>query len=72
MTCCPQGLTDAGETGARDIFGERGQTMRMGCILTGLMEFALQILLGDLHIEQINSCRFALLCAVKRYVESPE
>jgi hypothetical protein len=26
--------------------------MRMGCILTGLLEFALQILLGDFHIPQ--------------------
>jgi hypothetical protein len=26
--------------------------MRMGCILTRLMEFALQILLGDFHLPQ--------------------
>ena len=26
--------------------------MRLGCILTGLMEFTLQILLGDFHIPQ--------------------
>ena len=31
---------------------KRGQTMRMGDILAGLMEFALQILLSDLHISQ--------------------
>jgi hypothetical protein len=26
--------------------------MRMNCILTGLMEFALQVLLGDLQVSQ--------------------
>jgi hypothetical protein len=49
MACCSQRVTNAGETSARDFFGEceRGQTMQMGDILTGLMEFVLQILLGD-------------------------
>ena len=43
-----------GETGAWHVFGEceRGQTMRMSCILTGLVEFALQVLLSDFHVEQ--------------------
>ena len=54
MTCCLQCLTNAGEASARHVFGEceRRHTMRMGCILTGLMEFALQILLRDFHIAQ--------------------
>jgi hypothetical protein len=54
MACGLECLTDTGETSAGDFFGEceRGQTMRMGCILTGLLEFALQILLGDFHIPQ--------------------
>ena len=28
--------------------------MRMGSVLAGLMEFALQILLGDLHVPQAH------------------
>jgi len=54
MTCGLQCLTDAGETGAWHVFGEceRGQTMRMSCILTGLVEFALQVLLSDFHVAQ--------------------
>ncbi len=74
MTCCSQRLTNAGETGARRIFGEcqRGQTMRMSGILASLMKFALQILLGDFHIAQMCCRTFALLCAVGRYVESSQ
>src|SRR5260370_30835993 len=51
-----QSLTDAGESSARRIFGEWecGQTMQMSKILTGLMEFALQVLLRDLHIQQAH------------------
>jgi hypothetical protein len=47
VACCLQCLTDAGEIGARDFFGdcEGGQMMRMDCVLAGLMEFALQVLL---------------------------
>src|SRR5256885_10623051 len=54
MTCCPERLTDTGETSARNFFGDcqGGQTMRMSRILTGLVEFALQILLGDVHVPQ--------------------
>ena len=57
MTCCHQRLTDRGKTHAGDVFGERkhGQTMRMDGILAGLMEFALQILLSDLHISQSHA-----------------
>ena len=45
MTGCLQRLADAGETGARRIFGEceRGQTTQMSDLLTGLMELALQV-----------------------------
>ena len=52
MTRCRQRLTDAGKAGRVNVLGEwqRGQTMRMGSILAGLVEFALQVLLGDLHI----------------------
>ena len=41
MTCCLECLTDAGEASARKFFGdsEGGQTMRMGCILSGVQEF---------------------------------
>ena len=71
MTGCLQRLTDAGEIGARDIFGEckRRQTMRMGCILTGPMEFALQVLLGNQRVAQMRCSTFEVLSAVGRYVE---
>ena len=54
MTGGLQCLTDAGEASNGDVFGkrERGHTMELGCILTCLMEFALQILLSDEHIAQ--------------------
>ena len=63
MTCCLQCLKDSGETGARDVFGEHkcGQPMRVRGILAGLVEFALQVQLSDLHIGEIYSCRFDLL-----------
>ena len=58
MTCGLDCLTDVGEAGARDFLREcgceRGQTMWMGGVLTGLMEFALQILLGNLHVPQAH------------------
>ncbi len=44
--------------------------MRMSCILTGLVEFALQILLGDFRVQHMCRTTCALLCAVARYVES--
>jgi hypothetical protein len=49
--------------------GERGQTMRMGGILAGLVEFALQVLLSDLHIFEMCCSTFAILCADSRYVQ---
>ena len=54
MTGGLQCLTDAREASSGDVFGERerGHTMEMGCVLTGLMEFALQILLGDEQVAQ--------------------
>src|SRR5580692_8389963 len=57
MACRVQCLTDSGEIDAGDVWRERkcGQTMRMGGILAGLMEFALQILLSDLHISQSHA-----------------
>jgi hypothetical protein len=41
MTCGLQCLTDAREASSGDVFGERerGHTMEMGRIVTGLMEF---------------------------------
>ena len=56
-TCCLQCLTDAGETSAEDFLREwgRGQAMRMGGILTGLMEFALQILQGDCRVAESHT-----------------
>jgi len=49
-----QCMTDAREASSGDVLGERerGHTMEMGCVLAGLMEFALQILLGDEHVAQ--------------------
>src|SRR6516162_2920633 len=58
MPCALDCLTDVGEAGARDFLREcgceRGQTMWMGGVLTGLMEFALQVLLGNLHVPQAH------------------
>jgi hypothetical protein len=54
VTSCLQHLRDAMEDSARGFFGEskRGQTMGIGCIPTGLVEFALQILLSDGDVAQ--------------------
>lgn len=54
MTGCLQCLADAGEASTGDVFGECecGHPMEIGCMPTGLMEFALQVLLGDEHISQ--------------------
>ena len=41
-----------------------------GRALTSTVKFTLEIELDYFHIAQICSCRFALLCAVERYVES--
>lgn len=43
VTSCRQCLADAGEAGARHVFGKRecGDRMQMRCILTSLVEFAL-------------------------------
>ena len=72
MTCCSQRLTNAGETGARRIFGEcqRGQTMRMSGILASLMKFALQILLGDFHIAQMFCSTFCRAFLAWRHGDS--
>ena len=47
MACHRQRLTDAGNVSVLDTFGqgERGQLMGMNGILSGLVEFTLQILL---------------------------
>ena len=43
VTSCRQCLADAGETGTRHVFGkcEYWDVMRMGCILTSPLKFAL-------------------------------
>ena len=68
---CLQCLTDAGETSCGDVFRERerGHTMEMDCILTDLMEFALQVLLGNQRVAQMRCSTFEVLSAVGRYVE---
>jgi len=74
MACRRQRLTDAGEIGAGDVFGERerGQTMRMGRILVGLVEFALQILLRDFRIAQGHADVFVAEQPHERREADPE
>lgn len=54
MVGCCQCLTDARKIGAEAVLGQWlcGQTMRMRCILAGLVEFSLQVLLGDRTVPQ--------------------
>jgi hypothetical protein len=54
MACRRQCLRDAGRIGGGNGGGKRegGQAVRLGCILANLVEFALQVLLRDLHLSQ--------------------
>jgi hypothetical protein len=46
--------------------------MGMGCIVTGLMEFALQVLLGDEHISQGHADVFVPEQFHERWKANPE
>ena len=54
MACSRQRLADSGKVGVVGGWGnaERGQAMRLSRVLADLVEFALQVLLCDLHIPQ--------------------
>ena len=75
MTNNSYSVANGGEVNAlwRGGLGERQfrNGMERSGSLSSAVKFALQVLLRDVEILEIYSCRFAILCAVERYVESP-
>ena len=55
VACSRECLADSGEVGGGRGDGKRGYAVRLGCVVAGPVELALQIRLGDLQIAKRHS-----------------